>query len=62
MKTLNERMENERWAEEMKQQISTALQNNDFCKADQLNKELLDGVGYCLDYDDLRSEEPNYED
>jgi hypothetical protein len=46
--------QNDRWAEEMKQQISTALQAKDFCKADQLNKELLDGVGYCLNYDNLR--------
>jgi hypothetical protein len=61
MKELNERMENEKWAEEIKQQISTALQVKDFCKADQLNKELLDGVGYSLDFDELR-EDPNYED
>jgi len=38
----NERMENERWAEEIRQQLATAWELGDKEKADQLRKDLIE--------------------
>ena len=56
----NERLENERWAEEMKQQLFTALDHKDYLRAREINKEIIQLVGYGIEYDE--PEDPNYED
>ena len=52
---------NDAYIEEHKEQIMTAVLDGDFNRADKLNAELIDLIGYGLDYSDLRDPE-NYED
>ena len=54
--------QNDVWIEEHKEQIMSAVLEHDFNRADQLNAELIDLLGWGLNYDNLRDEEENYED
>jgi len=53
---------NDQIAEELKQQLDTALDMKDFNRAKQINQDIIDIAGYGVDYDIFLEEDPNYED
>ena len=53
---------NDQIAEELKQQLDTAVDMKDFARADEINSRIIDLLGYGIDFDDQREEDPNYED